>query len=74
MTQFTPPHYHVEQGQRSTECASLCKKAVETIVRTAVAAGWREQELALHLADAADEYVIYLATKRSKIWQAANSN
>lgn len=74
MTQFTAPHYHVEQGQRTQQCAALCKSAVADFVLAAVAVGWREQEMALHLADAADEYVVYLATKPSKVWKAANSN
>lgn len=47
---------------------------VADIVRAAVSVGWREQEVALHLADAADEYVVYVATKPSRIWEAANSN
>lgn len=66
MTQFTAPQYHAGQGQRTQECAALCESAVADIVRAAVAVGWREQEVALHLADAADEYVMYLAAKPSK--------
>lgn len=74
MTQFTAPRYHAGQGQRSQECASLCKSAVADIIRSAVIVGWREQEMALHLADAADDYCVYLATKPHKKWTAANSN
>jgi hypothetical protein len=74
MTQFTAPSYQVDQGQRETECAAICKKAVAQVVRDGVLAGWREQEIALSIADAAEEYVIYLATKPVKIWKAANSN
>jgi hypothetical protein len=74
MTQFTAPRYHAGQGQRSQECSALCKSVIVDIVRAAVTVGWREQELALHLADAADDYVVYLATKPHKVWKAANSN
>jgi hypothetical protein len=74
MTQFPAPRYHARQNQRAQECAALCKNAVADIVRAAVAVGWREQEIALCLADAADDYVVYLATKPDKPWKAANSN
>ena len=74
MTQFTTPRYHAGQNQRAQECAGLCKMVVADMVRAAVSVGWREQEVALHLADAADEYVVYVATRPSRIWEAANSN
>ncbi|WFS03311.1 hypothetical protein [Rhizobium tumorigenes] len=74
MTQINPPHYDVEERQRAMECAALCEKTVANWLRSAVAAGWREQEIALHLADAADGYVVYLAKKSTTRFKAANSN
>jgi len=74
MTHFPPPRFSVDQTQRSRECLAVCKAAIAKVVREAVAAGWREQETALHLADAAEDYVVYLATKPTKEWTAANSN
>jgi hypothetical protein len=59
---------------RSRECEAVCKTAITDVVRRAVAAGWREEEIALHLADAAENYVMYLATKAKRKLMAANSN
>jgi formaldehyde-activating enzyme involved in methanogenesis len=74
MSYFPPPRFSVEQTQRSRECIAVCKTAIAEAVRDAVAAGWREQEVALYLADAAEDYVVYLATRPTKEWIAANSN
>lgn len=40
----------------------------------AVAAGWREAEAALALADAADDYVLFLSERPRWTHVAANSN
>ncbi|MEK1894828.1 MAG: hypothetical protein AAAB20_16395 [Rhizobium sp.] len=74
MTNIRSPKYSAEDMGRSRECEAVCNVAVTDVVRRAVAAGWREEEIALHLADAADNYVMYLATKPKRRLVAANSN
>ncbi|PKA44745.1 hypothetical protein [Rhizobium sullae] len=74
MTNIRPPQYSVEQLERSRDCDAICYEALTDVVRCAVAAGWREEEVALHLADAAESYIVYLATKPTRRWIAANSN
>lgn len=43
-------------------------------VLKAIASGWREAEAALALADAADDYVVYLSERPRRNPNAANSN
>ncbi len=74
MTTIRSPKYSAEDMGRSRECETTCKEAIIDVVRRAVAAGWREEEIALHLADAAEDYVIYLATRPSLKRMAANNN
>lgn len=74
MTKIRSPRYSVEQFGRTLECEAICKEAFGHLVRDSVAAGWREEEIALALADAAEDYVIYLATKPLQKYHAANSN
>ncbi len=74
MTNINSPKYSAEDTGRSRECAAVCNAAITDVVRRAVAAGWREEEIALHLADAAEDYVMYLATTAKRRLTAANSN
>ncbi|KQV83697.1 hypothetical protein [Rhizobium sp. Root1220] len=74
MTNISSPNYSAEDMGRSRECEAVCNAAINDVVRRAVAAGWREEEIALHLADAAENYVIYLATKIKRRLLAANNN
>ncbi|WP_283194054.1 hypothetical protein [Rhizobium sp. AN80A] len=74
MTNIRSPRFNAEDIGRSRECESVCKGAITEVVRRAIAAGWREAEIALHLADAAEDYVIYLATKPDRRLKAANNN
>ena len=48
--------------------------AARALIMEAVRQGWREAEAATALADAADDYVMYLAQKPSRQIKAANSN
>ena len=43
-------------------------------VLQAITAGWREAEAALAVADAADDYILYLAERPRRTHVAANSN
>ncbi|MDM9622606.1 hypothetical protein A6U87_24435 [Rhizobium sp. AC44/96] len=74
MTNIRSPRYTAADTGRSRECENVCASAITDVVRRAVAAGWREEEIALHLADAAENYVIYLATKPDRKLRAANNN
>ncbi|MDP9813293.1 hypothetical protein J2W42_006164 [Rhizobium tibeticum] len=74
MTNIGSAKYSAEDMGRWRECEAVSKVAVTDVVRRAVAAGWREVEIAHHLAEAADIYVIYLATKPKRRLMAANSN
>lgn len=40
----------------------------------AVAVGWREAEAAIAVADAADDYILFLAERPRRNYIAANSN
>ncbi|MDM9625981.1 hypothetical protein QTL95_08745 [Rhizobium sp. S152] len=74
MTNIRSPRYNAEDTARTRECENVCSTAITDVVRRAVAAGWREEEIALHLADAAENYVMYLATKAERRLMAANNN
>jgi len=62
MAQFEKPKFDIEDRQRSRECLNACTMMLSELIDEAVAAGWRREEVALHMADAADDYVLYLAT------------
>ncbi|MBP1846886.1 hypothetical protein J2046_005168 [Rhizobium petrolearium] len=53
------------------ECEAEFRRVLELVFSRAVAAGWREKEVALQIADLADEYVMHLATAPQ---QPANDN
>ncbi|QFY60923.1 hypothetical protein FZ934_11150 [Rhizobium grahamii] len=74
MTNIRSPRYSAEDAARLRECAKACDSAITDVVRRAVAAGWREEEFALHLADAAENYVMYLAKRPDRRRIAANNN
>jgi hypothetical protein len=62
MTQIDMPQFQVEDARRAKECQIVCTKAFAKLVDEAVALGWRREEVAVQLADAADDYVLYLAS------------
>jgi hypothetical protein len=65
MNTFPLPKSGVGTTQRSAEVVTICKEIVAQTVREAMASGWLEEEVALHLADAADDYVLTLARQKS---------
>jgi len=73
MTNIRTPKYSADDMGRSRECEAVCNMAITEVVRRAVA-GWREEEIALHLADAAGDYVMYLAISAQRRLMAANNN
>jgi hypothetical protein len=74
MTKFRPPSYRIFEQERARECQTVCRSAYSKLIAEAVALGWREQEIALELADAADDYVFYLGAKPRQSIVAANAN
>ena len=74
MTKMRPPQFSIDRIERSEECEAVCVAAVAYFIRCAVDAGWREEEIALSLADAADDFVLQLAQSPKNRFQAANSN
>jgi hypothetical protein len=74
MSDVVSPRYQLHQLGRSNECAKLCQTSLRQLVLALVNAGWREQEVAFHLADAAEDYVMQLAVKPKRRDDPANSN
>lgn len=69
-----PPIYDVDDNQRIGECRRIFDNLTKEIILRAVEAGWRESEASIALADAAERYVIYVATAPRAVRQAANGN
>ncbi|OJG00149.1 hypothetical protein AX760_25590 [Pararhizobium antarcticum] len=74
MTKMRPPQYSTQQAERPGECAAVCAGAVSYFIKCAVDAGWGEEEIALSLADAADNFVVELARAPKRRFKAANNN
>ena len=62
MTLSLPPRYKITDRRRYSQCESGCREALSKLINEAAALGWRREELAIHFADAADDYVWHLAT------------
>jgi len=65
MTEIDMPKFQVEDSRRVKECQIVCSKALAKLIDEAVALGWRREEVAVQLADAADDYVLYLASNHT---------
>ena len=75
MQKTTAPTFHVDDLRREAECCRVFDKIARDIVISAINAGWREAEAALALADAAERYVLYLASPARRLHLLpANSN
>ena len=59
---------------RTSQCRATFAAAVKELILDAVANGWRQEEVALAVADAADEYVLYLASRPTIALRHANQN
>lgn len=64
MTKIASPTHPIEHSERMKECEKLCEALVAEIINIAVQAGWREKEVALCFADAADDFVLNLAVPK----------
>lgn len=63
MSNITGPRHPVDTTYRVVEREEVLASAFEDFVQKIVAAGWDEPEVALTLADIADDYVITLAAR-----------
>lgn len=69
-----PPKFHPADPRRARETREAFEAATRDLVLDAVNRGWREAEAAMALADAADEYVMFLSDRPRRNPVAANSN
>lgn len=63
MSNITGPRHPVDNAHRVFEREKVLASAFEEFVQQIVAAGWHEPEIALTMADIADDYVITLAAR-----------
>ncbi|TCL64131.1 hypothetical protein [Rhizobium sp. BK251] len=63
MANIIGPRHPVDTAYRVVEREEVLASAFEDFVRQIVAAGWHESEVALTLADIADDYVMTLAAR-----------
>lgn len=68
------PTYSPLDPRRDRDAKTIFADVARNLILQAVRTGWRESEAAMALADAADEYVMYLAQKPRRQMMAANSN
>jgi hypothetical protein len=61
--QISAPQHAANNPYRVVEREEVLAVAFRDFVQTAVAAGWEEPEVALTLADIADDYVMALARR-----------
>jgi hypothetical protein len=64
MSEIRPPQYGIYDDSRGFQRKAVFRRELQRLVKTAVSAGWREDEIALEVADLADEYVMKLAQKK----------
>jgi hypothetical protein len=69
-----PPKFHPTDPRRTRDTRDAFQSAVRDLVVDAVSAGWREAEAAIAIADAADDYVMFLSERPRRNLVAANSN
>jgi hypothetical protein len=68
------PKHGPSERRRELECQKAAAQIARQIVVQMVQAGWRESEAALSLADAFDDYCLYLAEHPTHNLEPANSN
>lgn len=66
MENIQSPRPNADPMERSLECEEVLEAAFNELVRRAIAAGWRQAEVALVLADIADDYVMDLAERQKR--------
>ena len=68
------PAYGPTDRRREAHRRKIAAQAVREVMVQMVQAGWRESEAALSLADAFDDYCLYLAEHPAQKLVAANGN
>ncbi|MGV3552921.1 hypothetical protein [Rhizobium sp.] len=68
------PKFQPNDPRRTREVREAFDVAIRDLMVEAVGAGWREAEAALALADAADDYIMFLSEHPRRQMVAANSN
>jgi hypothetical protein len=68
------PVYGPADRRRGVERQKAAASIVRQLMLQMVQAGWRESEAALTLADAFDDYCLYLAEHPPRMLEAANGN
>lgn len=63
MTNIRSPKYAAGHPNRPHDCEEVMELAFQDLINSAVASGWREAEVAIAIADLAEEHVIALARK-----------
>jgi hypothetical protein len=63
LIQISAPQHASNDPHRVIEREEVLEEAFREFVQRAVAAGWKESEVALTLADIADDYVMALARR-----------
>ena len=69
-----PPKFQPSDPRRVRDAREAFQAATRELVLEAIRIGWREAETAMVLADAADDYVMFLAARPPSGHIAANSN
>ena len=69
-----PPKYHPSDPRRAQDAQHAMGEIVRDAVLQAITSGWREAEAAIAVADAADDYILFLAERPRRNHIAANSN
>lgn len=69
-----PPKYDANDPRRAKDARDAFRMELRNAILRAIENGWREAEAALALADAADDYVLYLSERPRRSPTAANSN
>jgi len=63
MTIIAPPQFQIDNSESAYECENVCKEAFAILIDDLAARGWRRKELAVRMADIADEYVLQVASQ-----------
>lgn len=65
MTDIQSPQHDVDQDLRAMDCLEAVEIAFHQLIADAESKGWRPAEIALALADIAEDYVLMLASGRA---------
>ena len=55
---------NVDERQKHLQRRAACKEAYSNLIEAAVVGGWRKEEIALEMADTAEDYIMELASQK----------